>query len=42
MSLINTACFFDPRIKVLVFMGDSDKSCTIASAKEEAQIRTGQ
>jgi len=34
MSLINTACFCDPRIKSLVFMADSDKSCTIASVKE--------
>ena len=37
MSLINKVCFLDPRFKVLVFMADSDKSCTIALVKEEAQ-----
>ena len=31
--------FLDPRFKALVFMVDSDKSCTIASVKEEAQIQ---
>ena len=39
MSLINKACFLDPRFKALVFMADSDKSCTIASVKEEAQMQ---
>ena len=34
MSLINKACFLNPRFKALVFMSDSDKSCTIASVKE--------
>ena len=39
MSLINKACFLDPRFKALVFMADSDKSCTISLVKEEAQIQ---
>ena len=37
MSLINKACFLDPRFKALAFMTDSDKSFTIASVDEEAQ-----
>jgi len=37
MSLINKACFLDPRFKGLAFMTDSDKSFTIASVEEEAQ-----
>ena len=39
MSLINKVCFLDPRFKALLFMADSDKSCTIASVKEEAQMQ---
>ena len=39
MSLINKACFLGPRFKAPVFMADSDKSCTIASVKEEAQMQ---
>ena len=38
MSLINKACFLDPRFKALAFMADSDKSFTIASMEEEAQV----
>ena len=37
MSLINKACFLDPRFKALAFMTDSDKSFTIASVEDEAQ-----
>jgi len=37
MSLINKACFLDPRFKALAFMTDSDKNFTIVSVEEEAQ-----
>jgi len=36
-SLINKACFLDPRFKALAFMIDSDKNFTIASVEEEEQ-----
>jgi len=38
MSLINKACFLDPRFKALAFMTDSDKCFTIASVEEEARV----